>query len=127
MLAHYTAAALVNRLRGHAAPASIDSISTSGGQEDHVSMGWNACRSLRLAVADITRLVAIEAVCAAEAVELRGMPPGPATSAAIAALRARISRMDIDRFLAPDLAAAENLVADGVILDAVKQSTGVLR
>jgi histidine ammonia-lyase len=127
MLAHYTAAALVNRLRGHAAPASIDSISTSGGQEDHVSMGWNACRSLRLAVADITRLVAIEAVCAAEAVELRGMPPGPATSAAIAALRARISRMDIDRFLAPDLAAAEQLVADGVILDAVEQSTGALR
>ncbi|HZD67101.1 MAG TPA: histidine ammonia-lyase, partial [Acidimicrobiales bacterium] len=75
MLAHYTAAALVNRLRGHAGPSSIDSISTSGGQEDHVSMGWNACRSLRLAVTDLTRVVALELVCAAEAVELRAEQP----------------------------------------------------
>ncbi|MGH9069188.1 MAG: histidine ammonia-lyase, partial [Acidimicrobiales bacterium] len=76
MLAHYTAAALVNRLRGHAFPSSVDSISTSGGQEDHVSMGWNACRALRRAVADLTRIVAIELVCAAEAVELRASDAG---------------------------------------------------
>jgi histidine ammonia-lyase len=126
MLAHYTAAALVNRLRHHAAPSSVDSISTSGGQEDHVSMGWNACRALRLAVADTARLVAIESVCAAEAVELRGMPPGPATGTAIAALRTEIPRMDVDRFLAPDLAAAERLVATGALVHAVEQVTGAL-
>ena len=126
MLAHYTAASLVNRLRGYAAPSSIDSISTSGGQEDHVSMGWNACRSLRRAVTDITRLVAIEAVCAAEAVELRGIAPGQATRAAIDALRAQIPRMDVDRFLAPDLAAAERLVYAGSVLRAAEQVTGAL-
>src|SRR5207237_10702481 len=72
MLAHYPAAALVNRLRSHAAPSSIDSISTSGGQEDHVSMGWNACRALRRAVADLARVIAIEAGCGAGAVQRRG-------------------------------------------------------
>jgi histidine ammonia-lyase len=126
MLAHYTGAALVNRLRAHAVPSSIDSVPTSGGQEDHVSMGWNACRSLRLAVEDITRLVAIEAVCAAEATELRGLPPGPATSAAIACIRAEIPRMDVDRFLAPDLLAATHLVGHGTLLKAVEDSVGAL-
>ena len=127
MLAHYTAAALVNRLRGHAAPSSIDSISTSGGQEDHVSMGWNGCRALRHAVADLTRLVAIETVCAAEAVELRGIPPGAATRAVIDVLRSEIPRMDRDRFLAPDLARAERLVGDGTVLGAAAGVVGVLQ
>ncbi|HET9441699.1 MAG TPA: histidine ammonia-lyase [Acidimicrobiales bacterium] len=126
MLAHYTAAALVNRLRAAAAPSSIDSISTSGGQEDHVSMGWNACRSLATAVADLARVVAIEAVCAAEAVELRGISPGAATAAAIAALRTVVAPMDVDRFLAPDLAAAEGHVRRGALLDAVEAVTGRL-
>jgi histidine ammonia-lyase len=117
MLAHYTGAALVNRLRGHAAPSSIDSVPTSGGQEDHVSMGWNACRSLRLAV---------EAVCAAEATELRGLPPGVATRAAIACIRREIPRMDVDRFLAPDLETATQLVAQATLLDAVETAVGAL-
>jgi histidine ammonia-lyase len=121
MLAHYTAAALVNRLRGHATPASCDTISTSAGQEDHVSMGWNACRSLRAAVADAMRVAAIELVCAAEAVELRGIPPAAATAAVIAALREVVPRMDVDRFLAPDLAAAEQLVRTGAVLDALPE------
>ena len=119
MLAHYTAAALVNRLRGLATPASCDSVSTSAGQEDHVSMGWNACLSLRAAVADTMRVVAIELVCAAEAVELRGLSPAPATGAVVACLRERVPRMDVDRFLAPDLAAAEELVRSGEILRSV--------
>ncbi len=127
MLAHYTGAALVNRLRSHAAPHSVDSVPTSGGQEDHVSMGWNACRSLRLAVEDAARLIAIEAVCAAEAAELRGLPPGRATQAAIDCVRAAIPRMDVDRFLAPDLLTASRLVADGGILAAVEDAVGGLR
>ncbi|MEA2972972.1 MAG: histidine ammonia-lyase [Actinomycetota bacterium] len=119
MLAHYTAAALVSRLRGLATPASCDSVSTSAGQEDHVSMGWNACLSLRSAVTDAMRVVAIELVCAAEAVELRGLAPAPATGAVLACLRRRVPRMDVDRFLAPDLAAAEELVRSGEILRSV--------
>ncbi|HEX7277682.1 MAG TPA: histidine ammonia-lyase [Acidimicrobiales bacterium] len=115
MLAHYTAAALVNRLRGHATPASCDTVSTSAGQEDHVSMGWNGCLSLRSAVTDAMRVVAIELVCAAEAVELRGLAPAAATGAVLACLRQRVPRMDVDRFLAPDLAAAEELVRSGEV------------
>ncbi len=119
MLAHYTAAAIVNRLRNHATPASCDSVSTSAGQEDHVSMGWNACLSLRAAVADVTRAIAIELVCAAEAIDLRGLAPGPATGAVVACLRRSIPRMDVDRFVAPDLAAAEEMVRTGEVLRAV--------
>jgi histidine ammonia-lyase len=122
MLAHYTAAGIVNRMRTtYATPSSCDSIATSAGQADHVSMGWNACLSLRQAVADAMRVAAIELVCAAEAVDLRGLPAGPATAAVIACLRERVPRMDVDRFLAPDLAAAEDLVRSGAILAAVPE------
>ena len=92
-----------------------------------MSMGWNACRALRRAVADLARVIAIEAVCAAEAVELRGIEPGAATRAAIGALRAEIARMDVDRFLAPDLAAAERLVMGGDVLRAVEAVSGTLQ
>ncbi len=126
MLAHYTGAALVNRMRGHAAPASIDSISTSGGQEDHVSMGWNACRSLREAVVDMARLVGIEVVCAAEAVELRGLRPGRPTAAAVEVVRQRVPRMEVDRVLSPDLEEAARMVSDGRLCQAVETVTGPL-
>jgi histidine ammonia-lyase len=121
MLAHYTAAAAVNRLRTHAAPASVDSISTSGGQEDHVSMGWNACRKLRTSIDDAGRALAIEILCAAQALELRreasgALRPSPETEAVIARLRAEVPALPTDRFLAPDLAAAERLVRSGALL-----------
>src|SRR5581483_10110743 len=120
MLAHYTAAAAVNRLRMHAAPASVDSISTSGGQEDHVSMGWNACRKLRGAIDDAGRVLAIEILCAAQALELRreagGLRPSPETEAVIARLREQVAALPTDRFLAPDLEVAEALVKAGTLL-----------
>jgi histidine ammonia-lyase len=116
MLAHYTAAAAVNRLRSFAAPASIDSISTSGGQEDHVSMGWNAARKLRLAIVDCARVLAVELLCAAQALELRTSPPSPETQSAVSRLRALIPPMAVDRYLAPDLAGAEQLVRAGALL-----------
>jgi len=119
MLAHYTAAAGVNRLRTHASPASVDSISTSGGQEDHVSMGWNACRKLRASVDDAGRVLAVEILCASQALELRrdgGLRPSPETEAVLTRLRDEIPALHEDRFLAPDLAAAERLVAAGALL-----------
>ncbi|HVM01284.1 MAG TPA: aromatic amino acid lyase [Acidimicrobiales bacterium] len=119
--AHTSSMATTRMASATAAPSSCDSISTSAGQEDHVSMGWNACRSLRAAVADAMRVAAIELVCAAEAVELRGIPPAAATAAVIAALREVVPRMDVDRFLAPDLAAAEQLVRTGAVLDALPE------
>ena len=118
MLAHYTAAAAVNRLRTHATPASVDSISTSGGQEDHVSMGWNACRKLRTSIDDAGRALAIEILCASQALELRRaeMRPSPETEGVLARLRAEIPALHDDRFLAPDLAAAEAMVKSGALL-----------
>ncbi len=116
MLAHYTAAAAVNRLRTSAVPASADSISTSGGQEDHVSMGWNAARKLRGAIADCGRVLAVELLCAAQGLELRGLRPSPETEAALARLRADIPPLPVDRFLSPDLQAAERLVWSGELL-----------
>ena len=132
MLAHYTAAAAVNRLRTTATPASVDSISTSGGQEDHVSMGWNGCRKLRTSIDDAGRVLAIEILCAAQALELRRegtgelraghRPPGggaaavPGDRGRLARLRAEVPALPADRFLAPDLAAAERLVRSGALL-----------
>lgn len=116
MLAHYTAAAAVNRLRTSAAPASVDTISTSGGQEDHVSMGWNAARKLFGSLRDAARVLAVEILCAAQALELRELSPSPETQAVLRRLRADVPPLPVDRFLAPDLAAAERLVWDGALL-----------
>ena len=71
MIAGYTQAALVAENRRLAAPASVDSVPTSGMQEDHVSMGWGAARKLRLSVANLTRIVAVELACAARGLDLR--------------------------------------------------------
>jgi histidine ammonia-lyase len=116
MLAHYTAAAAVNRLRTSATPASVDSISTSGGQEDHVSMGWNAARKLFGSLRDAARVLAVEILCAAQALELRELSPSPETQTVLRRLRAEVPPLPVDRFLAPDLAAAERLVWAGELL-----------
>ncbi len=79
MIAQYTQAALVSELKRLAVPASVDSIPSSAMQEDHVSMGWSAARKLRRAVDALTRVVAIELLTAARALDLRApLRPGPA-------------------------------------------------
>jgi histidine ammonia-lyase len=119
MIAHYTAAALVAENRRLAHPASVDSMSTSAGQEDHVSLGWAAARNLRQVLANLARVLAVEAVCAAHAIDLRApLAPAAPTGAARDLLRTRIPGPGPDRFLAPELAAAEALVRDGALLDA---------
>lgn len=119
MIPHYTAAALAAECKRLAVPASVDSIPTSAMQEDHVSMGWAACRKLRRAVDLVTKVVAIEAVVAARALELRApLTPAPATAAAVARLRRDLPGPGPDRFLAPELAAADHLVASGTLFDA---------
>ena len=107
-----------------AVPASVDSIPTSALQEDHVSMGWAACRKLRRVVTLATTVVAIEAVVAGRALDLRQpLRPAPGTAAALARLRAGVPGPGPDRFLAPELAAAEHLVATGALLDAARSVT----
>ncbi len=127
MLAGYTQAALVAENRRLAAPASVDSLPTSAMQEDHVSMGWGAARKLRLSVANLTRIVAVELACAARALDLRApLAPAPGTAAALSAVRSRVPGPGPDRYLAPELAEVEELVRSGAVLDAVQEAIGPL-
>ena len=111
MLVQYSAAALVAECRRLAVPASVDNIPTSAMQEDHVSMGWAAARKLRRAIANALRVVAIEVLTAARAIELRQpRRPAPATAAVIAGLRQAVPGPGTDRYLAPELDRAADLV-----------------
>src|SRR5207302_2926958 len=106
MLAHYGQAAMVAENRRLAAPASVDSLPTSAMQEDHVSMGWGAARKLRVSVANLRRVLAVELVCAARALDLRApLRPAPGTAAALEAVRHRVPGPGSDRYVAPELAA----------------------
>ena len=127
MIAQYTQAALVAENRRLASPASVGSLPTSAMQEDHVSMGWSAARKLRTALANLARILAVELSCAAHGIDLRApLQPGPGGAAALAAVRERIAGPGPDRHLAPDLAAAEELVASGGVLRAVEAAVGEL-
>jgi histidine ammonia-lyase len=128
MIAQYTAAALVAENRRLAVPASTDSLPTSAMQEDHVSMGWGAAAKLRQVLDNLTRIVAIEVMCAAHGLDLRvPLQPAPATRAVRDLLRTRIEGPGPDRFLAPDLAHAEELVRSGAVLAAAERVAGSLR
>jgi histidine ammonia-lyase len=128
MLAHYAQAAMVAENRRLAAPASVDSLPTSAMQEDHVSMGWGAARKLRTVVANLARILAVELTCAARGLDLRApLQPGPGTAAALAVTRKQIEGPGPDRFVAPDLAAAEALVSAGKLLAAVQAHIGPLQ
>jgi histidine ammonia-lyase len=127
MLAQYAQAAMVAENRRLATPASVDSLPTSAMQEDHVSMGWGAARKLRTAVANLARILAVEVVCAARGLDLRApLRPAPGTSAALEVVRSRVPGFGPDRFLAPELAAADELVRSGELVDAVEAVVGPL-
>ncbi|MEV0334956.1 histidine ammonia-lyase [Nocardia sp. NPDC050717] len=127
MIAQYTQAAIVSELKRLAAPASVDSIPSSAMQEDHVSMGWSAARKLRRAIDGLTRVLAIEALTAARALDLRApLTPAPATAAVREALRARVPGPGTDRYLAPEIEAAVELAATGALLAAAESITGPL-
>ena len=128
MIAQYTQAALVSEMKRLAVPASVDSIPSSAMQEDHVSMGWSAARKLRTSVDGLCRVIAVELVAATRGIELRhGMTPAPASRAVLEAVRAAgVEGPGGDRFLAPDLAAAEAFVRSGRLVAAAESVTGPL-
>jgi histidine ammonia-lyase len=128
MIAQYTQAAIVSEMKRLANPASVDSIPSSAMQEDHVSMGWSAARKLRRAVDGLTRVLAIEVLTAARALDLRRpLEPSPATGAVVALLRdAGIQGPGPDRHLSPEIEAAVALVASGAVLHAVEEVIGEL-
>ncbi|GAA3703865.1 histidine ammonia-lyase [Microlunatus aurantiacus] len=128
MIAQYTQAAIVSELKRLAAPASVDSIPSSALQEDHVSMGWSSARKLRRAVDGLTRVLAVELLTAARGLELRApLTPAPATAAVITALRAAgAPAPGPDRWLAPEIEIAVQLVARGGVVTAAESVTGPL-
>jgi len=92
-----------------------------------VSMGWSAARKLRRSVDGLSRVVAIELLTAARGIELRApLRPAPATATVIAALRERAPGPGGDRFLAPEIEAATELVQQGRIREAAESVTGRL-
>ncbi|MQY23603.1 histidine ammonia-lyase [Nocardia macrotermitis] len=127
MIAQYTQAAIVSELKRLANPASTDSIPSSAMQEDHVSMGWSAARKLRRSVDGLTRVLAIEILTAARAVELRApLEPAPATAAVIAAVRETVPGPGPDRYLAPEIEAVVAAIRSGRVLEAVEDVLGPL-
>ncbi len=127
MIAQYTAAAMCAENRRLAAPAVVDSYPTSAMQEDHVSMGWSAARKLRRVIDNLRRILAIEWVTAARAVELRApLMPSDGTAAAVDLLRTRVRGHGPDRPLAPELSAAEQLLGEESLVRAVEMVTGPL-
>ena len=135
MIAQYTQAAIVSELKRLANPASVDSIPSSAMQEDHVSMGWSAARKLRRAVDGLTRVLAVELLTAARALDLRvstgsttGTTTSPATAAVVALLRgAGVGGPGTDRFLAPEIQTAYQLVAARAVTAAVAPVIGELQ
>jgi len=127
MIPHYTAAALAEENRRLANPASTGSLPTSATQEDHNSMGWSAGLKLRRLIENVSRILAVEAACAAQGLDLRRpLTPGRVTGAVLERLREQIPFIDADAFMAPHLQAAEAMVKTGAVVDAVEAVTGPL-
>lgn len=129
MIAQYTQAGIVSELKRLANPASVDSIPSSAMQEDHVSMGWAAGLKLRRALDGLTRVLAIEILTAARALDMRD--GGLATSrsavaihAARAVVRNVVDGPDTDRYLAPEIEAVRVLVDNGSLVTAVQDALG---
>src|SRR5687768_222402 len=117
MIAHYTAAALVNELQTLAHPSSVDTIPTSANQEDHVSMGATSALHLREAIDRAEQVLAIEALCAAQGLDFRApLRPGTGVARAHAAVRERVRHFDADRSPAPDIGIVRDLVHSGDLL-----------
>ena len=123
MLVQYTSASLVSECKTLAHPASVDSIPSSAGQEDHVSMGMTAARHARDIVGNAETVLALETLAAAQALDLRApLRPGAATRAVHDAVRARVTFTEADREFGRDIAAGIELVRSGALIDAAESA-----
>jgi histidine ammonia-lyase len=128
MIAQYTQAAIVSELKRLAVPASVDSIPSSAMQEDHVSMGWNAGRKLRRSVDGLARVLAVELLTAARALDLRSpLEPAAGTAAVRALVRSAVAGPGPDRYLTPEIDAVVELVRSGAVVTAAEAAVGPLR
>ncbi|MGH8834252.1 MAG: histidine ammonia-lyase [Actinomycetes bacterium] len=114
MIAQYTAAALVSENKVLAHPASVDTIPTSGNQEDHVSMGWTAMRKLHEVVTNVRSVLAVELIEAAQGIDFRAgiAPPSPAVAAVHARLREAVPPMPVDRYIADQIETVDALLPE---------------
>lgn len=125
MIAHYTSAALAEENRRLASPASVGSLPTSAMHEDHNSMGWSAGRKLFRILDNITAVLAIEALCAAQALDLRApLAPAPATASARERLRLEVPFRTRDAFAAQDIEAVIDLIDHGALTEATRAHLG---
>ena len=126
MMAQVTAAALVSENKILAHPASVDSIPSSAGREDHVSMGAHAAWKLRRIVDNVRNVLAVELLCGAQGIHLRRpLRPMPALDAVYVAIREAVPPLEHDRPLYRDIAAVCGLVADGSLLRAARKHTTI--
>lgn len=117
MIAQVSAAALVSENKVLAHPASVDSIPSSAGREDHVSMGATAALKLAMIHDHVRTVLAIELLCAAQGLDLRRpLRTTPPLEAAHALIRSKVPAMMVDRPLSPDIAAVRRLIDDGSLL-----------
>src|SRR5450631_1120977 len=114
MLAQYTAASLVSENKVLAHPSSVDTIPTSGKQEDHVSMGWTGVRKLREVVANVRTCLAVEVCCAAQGIDLRAevAEPSEPLRAVHAAVRAQVPVMLVDREVSEQIITVDSLLPE---------------
>jgi len=128
MVAQYTAAALVSENKVFSHPGVVDSISVSADQEDHVSMGPVSVRTCKEILKNVQAVIAIEMLCAAQALDFRKPEkPGKGTLAAYEIIREKVSFMENDRSLYPDINAVAELVKSGSIVADVEAVVGELR
>ncbi|RKR90508.1 histidine ammonia-lyase [Micromonospora pisi] len=127
MIAQYTAAGIVAENRRLAAPASVDSLPTSGMQEDHVSMGWAAGRKLRTVLENLTSLLAVELLAAVRGLQLRApLTPSPAGRAAVDVVARFAGVPGPDIFLAPALESARATVISRDLRTTIESHLGPL-
>jgi len=116
MISQYVQAALVaeNKVLSH--PASVDTIPTSGNQEDHVSMGWGAGLKLSTVLTNVRRVIAIEILCAVQGLDYRKpLDPAPGTASVMELIRSHIPTLTQDRSLSEEIEAVTGLIADGAL------------
>jgi histidine ammonia-lyase len=124
MMAQVTAAALVSENKILAHPASVDSIPSSAGREDHVSMGVHAADKLQRIVDNVRNVLSIELLCAAQGVDLRApFRPNAALAAAHEVIRGKVPHLETDRPVHADVATVRALIDDGSLLAAVRAHT----
>jgi histidine ammonia-lyase len=123
MIAQYVAAALVSENKVQCHPASVDSIPTSANQEDHVSMGSISALKVARVLENARTVVAIEALCAAQALDMKApLKPGKGSGAAHKAVRSVVPRLDKDRVLSDDVAKVVEGLKSGIVRDATRRA-----